>query len=72
MNLKFGIWKPEVGVCVIGRRPRGVAATIEGEQHYPQNFHLRLRGILGWLILELLLDPPFATYRGLLTQTLVG
>ena len=35
------IWKPEVCVGVIGRSPRGVASTIEWEQHYPEYFHLQ-------------------------------
>ena len=35
------IWKPEVCEGVIGRSPRGVASTIEWEQHYPEYFHLQ-------------------------------
>ena len=40
LRLKFRIMKPEVGVCVIGGRPRGVTTTVEGEQHYAQDFNL--------------------------------
>ena len=104
-KFEFGIWKPEVGVCVIGgeggvvfvwiwnsilkfktwsRRMCHRRGPMKGRCHHrrrttlspklpPQvNQEESLAGNKSWLILDLLLVFPFATYWGLSTQTLVG